>query len=103
MADHLQLPGSSAQIATEDINGIHYQRTKLIDGTAGSTTALPLSGDKTFGLDVDVTRVSELENNNNLLKLILQQLLIQNELLARGLNIPGGTDPYNQDSFYTIR
>ena len=58
MADHLQLAGSSAQIASEDITGIHYQRVKLIDGTVGSTTALPLGGDLTNGIDVDVTRVS---------------------------------------------
>lgn len=45
-------------VATEDISGVEYQKVKLVDGTAASTTAIPLSGDLTNGLDVDVTRVS---------------------------------------------
>jgi len=44
-------------IATEDIGGVEYQQVKLVDGTATSTTAIPLSGDLANGLDVDVTRV----------------------------------------------
>lgn len=44
-------------IATEDVAGVEYQKVKLVDGTATSTTAIPLSGDLTNGLDVDVTRV----------------------------------------------
>ena len=63
MADNVTLPlkgqgDVTARTATEDIAGTHFQKVKLIDGTAGSTTALPLSGDLTNGLDVDVTRVS---------------------------------------------
>ena len=63
MADNVTLPlkgqgDVTARTATEDITGTHFQKVKLIDGTAGSTTALPLSGDLTNGLDVDVTRVS---------------------------------------------
>ena len=63
MADNVTLPlkgqgDATARTATEDITGTQFQKVKLIDGTAGSTTALPLSGDLTNGIDVDVTRVS---------------------------------------------
>lgn len=59
MADNVTLDAGSGgdTIATEDIAGVEYQKVKLIDGTATSTTAIPLSGDLTNGLDVDVTRV----------------------------------------------
>lgn len=46
---------ASTQIATDEVASVHYQRVKLVDGTADSTTAIP--GDATNGLDVDVTRV----------------------------------------------
>jgi hypothetical protein len=46
---------ASTQIATDEVASVHYQRVKLVDGTADSTTAIP--GDATYGLDVDVTRV----------------------------------------------
>lgn len=60
MADNVTLNSGTGGdvIATEDIAGVEYQKVKLIDGTAASTTAIPLSGDLTNGLDVDVTRVS---------------------------------------------
>ena len=46
---------SSTQIATDDVAGVHFQRVKLVDGTADSSAGIP--GDATNGLDVDVTRV----------------------------------------------
>ncbi len=60
MADNVTLNvGTGGDvIASEDIGGVEYQRVKLVDGTAASTTTIPLSGDLTNGLDVDVTRVS---------------------------------------------
>ncbi len=59
MADNVTLNAGSGgdTVATEDIGGVEYQKVKLVDGTATSTTAIPLSGDLTNGLDVDVTRV----------------------------------------------
>ena len=47
--------GTDFTAATDDIGGVHYQKVKLVDGTADSTTAIP--GDATNGLDVDVTRL----------------------------------------------
>ncbi len=46
---------AASQIATDDVSGVHFQKVKLVDGTADSATAIP--GDATNGLDVDVTRV----------------------------------------------
>lgn len=56
MADTIAVTaGSGTTIATDDCGGIHYQRVKLVDGTADSTALI--AGDATNGLDVDVTRV----------------------------------------------
>ena len=46
---------SASVIATDDVAGVHFQRVKLVDGTADSSVAI--AGDATNGLDVDVTRV----------------------------------------------
>lgn len=50
MADNVTLPGAGAVIAADDISSVQYQRVKLVDGTADSTTAIPGS---TRGLTVD--------------------------------------------------
>lgn len=60
MADTITIPatgsGTAAPVvATDDVSGVHYQRVKLVDGTADSTALIP--GDASNGLDVDVTRV----------------------------------------------
>lgn len=56
MADNVAITaGSGTSVATDDVAGIHFQRVKLVDGTADSAAAIP--GDATNGLDVDVTRV----------------------------------------------
>jgi hypothetical protein len=56
MADNVAISaGAGTNIATDDIAGVHYQRVKLMDGTADSAAVIP--GDATNGLDVDVTRV----------------------------------------------
>lgn len=47
--------GSGTTIATDQAGGEHYQKVKLVDGTADSTAVI--AGDATNGLDVDVTRV----------------------------------------------
>jgi hypothetical protein len=45
----------ATKIATDQgAGGEHYQKVKLVDGTADSTAVIP--GDATNGLDVDVTR-----------------------------------------------
>lgn len=57
MADNVLYNSTgSTTIATDDVSSVHYQRVKLVDGTLESTAAIP--GDATYGLDVDVTRVS---------------------------------------------
>lgn len=54
MADNLTLPASGSVAATDDIGGVHYQRIKIADGTADSTTLIP--GDATDGLVVNSKR-----------------------------------------------
>jgi hypothetical protein len=64
MADNIPItPGSGAQVATNDIGGVHYQRNKLIDGTPGSTDFIP--GDSTFGMKVQVTKQAPLPTGGN--------------------------------------
>lgn len=56
MADNIPVtPGSGANVAAEDVSGVYYQRVKLIDGSAAATGGI--SGDSTYGLDVDVMRL----------------------------------------------
>lgn len=59
MADNVPITaGSGTTIATDDVSAVHYQKVKLVDGTADSSAAIP--GDATNGLDVDVTRLPAL-------------------------------------------
>lgn len=51
MADNLTIP-----VATNEIGGFHYQKVKIVDGTAASTTALAV--DATYGAAVDVKRLA---------------------------------------------
>lgn len=42
MADDVQITqGSGTTVATDDVAGVHYQRVKLVDGTADGTTPIP--------------------------------------------------------------
>lgn len=57
MADNVLIDtGNDVSVSTDDVGGQHYQRIKLTDGTDGSSAAI--SGDSTWGLDVDVTRIA---------------------------------------------
>ncbi|WP_119305215.1 hypothetical protein [Dongia deserti] len=38
-------PGSGASVATDDVSNVHYQKFKLVDGTADSTTPAIVTGD----------------------------------------------------------
>lgn len=64
MADNVTIPtqgtgDSTPVVATDDVSGAHYQKVKLVDGTADSSTAIPGSGDglhiKTHSTIVDLT------------------------------------------------
>lgn len=56
MADNVAITaGAGTTVATDDVSSVHFQKVKLVDGTADSSAAIP--GDATNGLDVDVTRV----------------------------------------------
>lgn len=58
MADNIAVtPGSGTNIATDDAGGAHYQIMKLADGTADSTTLIPLAGTLANGLYVDPHRL----------------------------------------------
>jgi hypothetical protein len=65
MADNVEISaGTGTTIATDDTGGgLHFQRVKLVDGTADSTAAI--AGDATYGLDVDVTRLPALPAGTN--------------------------------------
>lgn len=42
MADNLSITaGSGTTIATDDVGGVHYQKVKLVNGTADDATAIP--------------------------------------------------------------
>lgn len=57
MADNVAITaGSGTNVATDDVGGVHFQKVKLDVGGDGAT--VPATGDGTYGLDVDVTRVS---------------------------------------------
>lgn len=59
MADNVPITaGSGTTIATDEVGTDHYQKVKLVDGTADSSAVIP--GDATNGLDVDVTRLPAL-------------------------------------------
>lgn len=58
MADNTTLPGTGDIIADEEIGGVKYQLVKLVSGTTGATA--PITGDASYGLDVDVTRLPTL-------------------------------------------
>lgn len=55
MADNVLItPGAGATIASDDVGGVQYQKIKLDMGGDGLT--VPLVGDATFGLPVDIKR-----------------------------------------------
>lgn len=56
MADNISItPGAGANVATDDVSGVQFQRVKLDMG--GDGVSLPVVGDPTNGLPVDVKRV----------------------------------------------
>jgi hypothetical protein len=64
VADNVPITaGTGTNVATDDVTGVHYQRVKLVDGTADSAAVIP--GDATNGLDVDVTRLPALAAGTN--------------------------------------
>lgn len=57
MADNVNItPGSGAIVATDDVSGVQFQKTKLDMG--GDGASIPLVGDATYGLPCDVKRVA---------------------------------------------
>jgi hypothetical protein len=51
MADNVTLPGAGEIAATDDIAGVQYQRIKLTDGLADSTTHMRVRGDNPLATD----------------------------------------------------
>lgn len=49
--------GSGKTVATDEVDGIQYQKIKLMGGDPNS--ASPIMGDSTYGMDVDVTRLPD--------------------------------------------
>lgn len=50
MADNITIDqGSTTTVATDDVLSVHYQKVKLVDGTDGSATVVPLPGALTSG------------------------------------------------------
>lgn len=54
MADNVTLPGTGTVVAADDITSVWYQRVKLTDGTADSTTAIAAGG----GVEAGALRVT---------------------------------------------
>ena len=62
MADNVTLPGAGEIAATDDIAGVQYQRIKVTDGLADSTTHLRVRGDNPLAADAGaVTRQAPIE------------------------------------------
>lgn len=58
MADNVEItPGTGADIASDDVGGVHFQKVKLDIG--GDGASVPATGDAANGLDVDVTRIQD--------------------------------------------
>lgn len=51
MADNVVLPGTGESVATDDISGIQYQRIKVSDGLAESTTHMRVRADNPLPTD----------------------------------------------------
>lgn len=46
MADNVPITaGSGTTVATDDVSGVHYQRVKIVDGTADATTPLVVTSE----------------------------------------------------------
>ncbi len=57
MADNVAVtPGVGATIATDDVSGIQFQKNKIDMG--GDGVSVPLVGDATYGLPMDVKRIA---------------------------------------------
>ena len=55
MADNVSIStGADASVATDDVGGAHYQKVKLADGTADSSTAVAAGG----GVEANALRVT---------------------------------------------
>lgn len=66
MADNVNVTeGSGKTVATDDNDGLQYQKIKLMGGDPNS--ASPIMGDSTYGMDVDVTRMPELASGTNVI------------------------------------
>jgi hypothetical protein len=60
MADNLAItPGTGASVATDEVGSDHYQKVKLVDGTADSSTVIAAGG----GTETNALRVT-LANNS---------------------------------------
>jgi hypothetical protein len=55
--------GNAFTVATDDVGGVHYQRVKLVDGTADSTTAIPAGG----GTEASALRVTVASDSTGVL------------------------------------
>lgn len=57
MADNVSItPGSGATVATDDVSGVQFQKIKVDMG--GDGLSVPLVGDATYGLPVDLKRIA---------------------------------------------
>ena len=64
MADNLGFdPGTAADVATDDVGGVHFQKVKLDGGGDGATQ--PIEGTTAYGLEVDVVRVQGVVSIND--------------------------------------
>lgn len=65
MADNVTLPGVDSVVATDDITGVQYQKVKLVDGTADSTTVVAIGG----GVEASALRVTVASDSTGVLSI----------------------------------
>lgn len=58
MADNTTLPGTGEVVADEDIGGVKYQRTKMVDGAPGGTKGAAVNADAEQSVSLDDAAVS---------------------------------------------
>lgn len=95
MADNVNVTeGSGKTVATDDNDGLQYQKIKLMGGDPNS--ASPIMGDSTYGMDVDVTRMPELASGTNVIGGVRLYARLGNDSTFVPL------EAYDVDGFYGI-
>jgi hypothetical protein len=76
MTDNVTLPGSGSSVATDDVDGQHYQRIKLVSGGEGVADEINPSAETIFSAiekaDDNITTVTYVDSTRADLSTIVQ-------------------------------